>query len=145
MSGDDANAVKRVLMQLFEAARNKDFDKLAELNDWDGEYTKFGDLPPLERLEGEEAKHYDIVAYTNITDYTCVVENLKVSVLGDVALATCYLRYGGILVNDYAFEAQRFTRKSRATFILRRKNSRGWVIIHQHISSLGEADRPLLE
>ncbi|MEM0272317.1 MAG: nuclear transport factor 2 family protein [Thermoprotei archaeon] len=142
---DEANAVKRVVLALFEAARNKDFERLAELNDWDGEYTKFGDLPPLERLDGERAKHYDTVVYTNITDYTCVVEDLKVSVFGDVALATCYLRYGGILVNDYAFEARRFTRKSRATFVLRRKGDVGWVIVHQHISALSDEDAPLFD
>lgn len=139
---DEAAAVRRVLVEVFEAARNKDFERLAELNDWDGDYTKFGDLPPLERLEGEEAKHYDIVVFTNITDFTCVLEDLKVTLLGDVAVATCYLNYGGILVNDYAFEAQRFSRRSRATFVLRRKGGR-WLIVHQHISAMDGGDRPL--
>lgn len=144
MVRDEASAVRRVLVELFEAARNKDFERLAELNDWDGDYTKFGDLPPLERLEGEEARHYDVVTLTNITDYTCVLEDLKVSVFGDVALATCYLRYGGILVNDYAFEARRFSRKSRATFVLRKKGGE-WVVVHQHISGMGDEDQPLFE
>ncbi len=144
MSVDQFGAVRKVLVELFEAARNKDFNRLSELNDWDGDYTKFGDLPPLERLEGEDAKHYDMVMFTNITDFTCVVEDLRVSSYGDVAVATCYLRYGGILVNDYAFEAQRFTKKSRATFILKRKGG-GWVIVHQHISLMDGSDRPLFE
>jgi|GEM_PF-494002 ketosteroid isomerase-like protein len=144
MDNTKSEEVKKVLLGIFEAARDKDFEKLARLNDWNGKYTKFSDMPPLERLEGERAKHFDIVLYTNITDYTCVVEDLKTEFYGNCAVATCYLSYGGILVNDYSFEAQRFTAKSRATFVLEQRRGQ-WVVVHQHLSSMGDSNTPLFD
>lgn len=131
----DAEEVKKVIQGIFEAAREKDFQKLASYNRWDAGYTKFNDAPPFELLEGERARHLDEVTYTNITDFTCVVEGLRVDARGDCAVATCYLRYGGIFVNDYSFEATRMSMLSRATFVLYRFKE-GWMVVHQHLSPM---------
>ncbi|PSN82068.1 hypothetical protein B9Q11_00450 [Candidatus Marsarchaeota G2 archaeon ECH_B_SAG-F08] len=133
MSERERAEIKRVISSIFEAARNKDFEKLEELNSWDEGYTKFSDLPPFERLEGDSARHFDIVLFTNITDFSCLIEDLKIQTYGDCAVATCYLNYGGIFVNDYNFEAKRFTQRSRATFVLVKKRGK-WVVVHEHLS-----------
>ncbi|MEM3670765.1 MAG: nuclear transport factor 2 family protein [Thermoprotei archaeon] len=132
-------AVKKVILELFEAARNKDFETLSLVNKWDERYSKFSDVPPLERLEGERARHFDEVMYTNITDFTCLVEDFKAEVYERCAVATCYLRYGGIFVNDYSFEATRLSARSRATFVLVLDRGR-WRIVHQHLSQMSSGE-----
>ncbi len=134
--------IRRVINDIFVAARDKDFEALSELNDWGAGFTKFGDSPPLERLDGDNARHYDTVLFTNITDFTCVVEDLRVDIFGDTAVATCYLNYGGIFVNDYSFEARRVSAKSRATFVLHHAGGK-WRVVHQHLSKLGNGDSAL--
>jgi ketosteroid isomerase-like protein len=135
--------IRDVIGEIFSAAREKDFERLAELIRYD-DITKFGDLPPLERKEGDAARYYDFTLFTNITDFSCVVESLKVQLFHDFAVATFYVRYGGILVNDYAFEAQRISVVSRATFVLARMEGR-WTVVHEHLSKMGEGDSPLFE
>lgn len=135
--------IRDVIVEIFSAAREKDFERLAELVRYDG-MTKFGDLPPLERREGAAARDYDFTLFTNITDFNCVLENLKVQLFQDFAVATFYVRYGGILVNDYAFEAQRMSVASRATFVLTKTSGR-WTVVHEHLSKISEGDSPLFE
>ena len=56
------------------------------------------------------------------------LQDLSVSVGGDVAFAHCFIKCGGVLPNGKMFEDL-----VRATFCLR-KASDSWKVAHQHIS-----------
>jgi len=85
----------------------------------------------------EEAFVYEQAAFANISDYAYSIEELRVDVLGDVAIATFYLTYSGMFVNDYSFEGSPVRSKTRATMVLER-TPKGWKVAHEHFSRFPE-------
>ena len=125
--------VESVVRAFFEAGKNKDLSTLAGLHAPRDSFTKFDENPPYTRQDSEQAFVYEQAAFANISDYTYSLDDLRVDLLGDVAIVTFLLSYEGIVVNDYSFEGSTIRGKSRVTMVLTRTD-RGWKIAHEHLS-----------
>jgi len=128
----DRKDVAAVIYAFFEAGKNKDITALADFHS-QGIFSKFDENPPYTRQNSQEAFVHEQAAFANISDYEYKIDDLKIDHLGDVAVATFYLTYNGIFVNDYSFEGSPVGSKVRATMVLSR-TSRGWRITHEHLS-----------
>jgi len=78
---------------------------------------------------------YEQAAFANISDYNYSIDELRLDLLGDVVVASFYLSYSGMFVNDYSFEGSPVRARTRVTMVLGR-TPEGWKIIHEHFSRL---------
>ena len=129
----DRTDVERTIRAFFEAGRNKDLTALADFHAPRDQFTKFDENPPYSRQNSEEAFIYEQAAFANISDYQYSIDELRIDLLGDAAIASFYLSYSGMFVNDYSFEGSPVRAKTRVTMVLTR-TPKGWKMVHEHLS-----------
>jgi len=129
----DEKEVKAAIFAFFEAGKNKDLAALADLHASREVFTKFDENPPYTRQNSQEAFVYEQAMFANISDYSYEVDDLRIDLIDGTAVATFYLTYRGMFVNDYSFEGSPVNSKARVTMILS-KTPRGWKIAHEHFS-----------
>jgi len=129
----DRKDVEGLIRSFFDAGKNKDLSALAEFHASRERFTKFDENPPYTRQNSDEAFVYEQAAFANISDYNYSIEDLRIDVLGEVAIATFYLAYSGMFVNDYSFEGSPVGSRARVTMVLLREEGR-WKIAHEHMS-----------
>ena len=129
----DRKDVESVIVAFFEAGKNKDLAAIADFHSSRDTFTKFDENPPYTRQDSEQAFVYEQATFANISDYSYKVDELRIDLFGDAAVATFYLTYGGMFVNDYSFEGSPVRSKTRVTMVLAR-TPKGWRIAHEHLS-----------
>ena len=129
----DREDVEGTIRAFFEAGKNKDLTALADFHAPRDQFTKFDENPPYSRQNSDEAFVYEQAAFANISDYDYSIADLRVDLLGDVAVASFHLRYSGMFVNDYSFEGSPVRARSRVTMVLER-TAKGWKMVHEHFS-----------
>lgn len=127
--------VEATIVAFYEAGKNKELTTLADFHSSHDTFTKFDENPPYSRQNSNEAFVYEQAAFANISDYNYNIEDLRIDVLGDAAVATFYLAYSGMFVNDYSFEGSPVRSRARVTMVLT-KSTRGWRIAHEHLSKI---------
>ena len=129
----DSHDVELAIRAFFEAGKNKDLTSLSDFHASRDLFTKFDENPPYTRQNSDEAFVYEQAAFASISDYNYTIDELRVDVLGDVAVASFYLSYSGMFVNDYSFEGSPVRARARVTMVLTR-TPRGWKGVHEHFS-----------
>ena len=129
----DKKDIEALIRSFYEAGKNKDLTSLADFHAPRDIFTKFDENPPYTRQNSEEAFVYEQAAFANISDFRYSIDDLRVDHFGDTAVATFYLTYGGMFVNDYSFEGSPVSGKVRVTMVVVR-TPRGWRIAHEHLS-----------
>ena len=127
--------VTAVIHAFFEAGKNKDLSSLADFHAPREVFSKFDENPPYTRQNSQEAFVYEQAAFANISDYSYQIDDLRVDFVDGAAIATFYLTYKGIFVNDYSFEGTPVGSRARVTMVLVKGDS-GWKIAHEHLSRL---------
>ena len=131
--GDDKKEISSVIHAFFEAGKDKDLSSIEDFHSSPQDFTKFDENPPYTRQNSEEAFVHEQAAFANISDYEYQIDDLRIDLFGDAAVATFYLTYKGIFINDYSFEGSPVGSRVRATMVLTR-TSRGWRMAHEHFS-----------
>jgi len=131
--------ISAFIQAFFDAGREKDLTSLMDFHSPMG-FTKFDDNPPFTRQNSEEAFIHEQAAFANISDYQYKIEELKIDVFGETAIATFYLTYNGVFVNDYSFEGMTVGSRSRVSMVLARFRG-NWKMVHEHFSSFPEVPR----
>src|SRR5208282_4483228 len=122
--------ISAFIQAFFDAGREKDLTSLMDFHSPMG-FTKFDDNPPFTRQNSEEAFIHEQAAFANISDYQYKIEELKIDVFGETAIATFYLTYNGVFVNDYSFEGMTVGSRSRVSMVLARFRG-NWKMVHEH-------------
>ena len=125
--------IAAVIYGFFEAGKNKDLGSLAGFHSQGGLFSKFDENPPYTRQNSDEAFVYEQAAFANISDYSYEISDLRIDVLGGAAVATFYLSYKGMFVNDYSFEGRPVGSRARVTIVFSKERD-GWRIVHEHLS-----------
>jgi len=131
----DRKDIEALIRAFFEAGKSKDLTALADFHGPRDQFTKFDENPPYTRQNSEEAFVYEQAAFANISDYNYSIDELRIDLLGDVAIATFYLTYSGMFVNDYSFEGSPVRARTRVTMALAR-SPKGWKMVHEHLSRM---------
>jgi ketosteroid isomerase-like protein len=140
-SDEDKKAVEGTIRAFFEAGKNKDLAALAGFHAPGDQFSKFDETPPYSRQSSDEAFVYEQAAFANISDYNYSIDDLRVDLFENVAVASFYLSYSGMFVNDYSFEGSPIRAKARVTMVLGRTRE-GWKMIHEHFSRMPELHSP---
>lgn len=125
--------VAAFIRSFFEVGKSKDLTSLLDFHSPASLFTKFDENPPYTRQNSEEAFIYEQAAFANISDYEYRIDGQKIDLVGEVAIATFYLTFTGVFVNDYSFEGMTVGSKSRVTMVLARFGG-SWKIVHAHFS-----------
>ena len=129
----DRKEVEALIHAFFEAGKNKDLAALADFHAQREVFSKFDENPPYTRQNSQEAFVYEQAAFSNISDYNYQIDDLRIDFADGTAVATFYLTYSGMFVNDYSFEGSPVSSKARVSMVLSRTD-RGWKIVHEHFS-----------
>ena len=132
--------VAALITAYFEVGKSKEITSLSKFFAPSQYFTKFDESPPLTRQNANEAFMYEQARFANISDYDYKVEDLRIDVVGFMAIATFYLSYKGVFVNDYSFEGSTVSGRSRVTMVVG-KFGDSWKIVHQHSSRLEETKK----
>ena len=135
MSGREEEKVKAVIHAAFEAGRNRNFGILSRIHD--ESLSKFGDAPPFEIQSMRDALMFEEIGFASLSDYNYEIQNLNIKIIDRVAVATFMLGYSGVLVDNTTFGGQVIKAKSRATFVLAKRDTE-WLIVHEHLSRIPE-------
>ncbi|MDA4117279.1 MAG: nuclear transport factor 2 family protein [Thaumarchaeota archaeon] len=122
----------------FEVGKSKEITTLSKFFATPQYFTKFDESPPYTRQDSDDAFMYEQARFANISDYEYKIDDLRIDVIGFIAIATFYLGYKGVFVNDYSFEGSSVVGRSRVTMVIG-KFGDDWKIVHHHASRLPEA------
>jgi ketosteroid isomerase-like protein len=125
--------VEALITSYFDIGKSKDITSLSGFFAPSQYFSKFDESRPFTRQNSEDAFMYEQARFANISDYEYKLEDLRIDVIGFMAVATFYLDYKGVFVNDYSFEGSAVSGKSRVTMVIG-KFGDSWKIIHQHSS-----------
>ena len=132
--------VAAFIESFFEVGKNKELTSLMDFHSPASLFTKFDENPPYTRQNSEEAFIYEQAGFANISDYEYKIEEQKVDIVGDVAIATFYLTFTGVFVNDYSFEGMTVGSRSRVTMVVARFRD-GWKFVHAHFSAFPDMSK----
>jgi ketosteroid isomerase-like protein len=130
----DSAKIRDLVYKYFQIAKSKEIEGISKFFS-DG-FTKFGDSPPYDRRELERALMLEQLQFASISDYDFKIEDMKVDVIGDAAVATFALQSTGIIVDDYSFRGTAVNSRSRVTIVFQRDKKGGWKMLHQHFSKM---------
>jgi ketosteroid isomerase-like protein len=125
--------VAEFIRSFFEVGKSKDLVSLMDFHAPAPIFTKFDENPPYTKQNSEEAFIYEQAAFANISDYEYKIEEEKIDIVGGVAIATFYLTFTGVFVNDYSFEGMTVGSKSRVTMVAAMFGG-SWRLVHSHFS-----------
>ena len=134
MSSTDSARIKDVIIEYFQLAKTKEIEKIDLF--LDPGFTKYGDSPPFDRRDFDRALMLEQLQFASISDYDFKIEDLKIEVRKEIAVATFVLESTGMIVDDYSFRGTTINNKSRATIVLQKDAVGRWRMIHQHLSKL---------
>ena len=125
--------VAALITSYFEVGKSKDITTLSGFFASTQYFSKFDESPPFTRQDSDDAFMYEQARFANISDYEYKIEDLRIDVIGFIAIATFYLNYKGVFVNDYSFEGSTVGGRSRVTMVIGKFGDE-WKIVHEHIS-----------
>lgn len=134
MSSTDSAKIEDLIYKYFEIAKSKEIEGIPEFFS-DG-FTKFGDSPPYDRRDLERALMLEQLQFASISDYDFKIEDMKINIIGDAAVATFSLQSTGIIVDDYSFRGTAVNNRSRVTIVFQKDKRGGWKMLHQHFSKM---------
>lgn len=134
MIATDSAKIRDLIYNYFQLAKTKEIEKIEEF--LGPGFSKFGDSPPYDWRDFERALMLEQLQFASLSDYDFKIENLKIEVIGEAAIATFVLQVTGMIVDDYSFRGTTIDNKSRATIILQKDKNDQWKMIHQHLSKL---------
>ena len=136
--------VASLITSYFELGKDKDITNLSKFYAPSQYFSKFDESPPYTRQDVDDAFMYEQARFANISDYEYKIGDLRIDVIGYIAIATFYLEYKGVFVNDYSFEGSTVGGRSRVTMVIG-KFGEEWKIIHHHASRFEDLKRPAPE
>jgi ketosteroid isomerase-like protein len=131
MSALESAKIRDLINEYFQLAKTKEIEKIDEF--LHSAFTKFGDSPPYDRRDYERALMLEQLQFASISDYDFKIEDMRIEIQGDMAMASFLLHSSGMIVDDYSFRGTTINNKSRATVVLRKVNGQ-WKMLHQHLS-----------
>jgi ketosteroid isomerase-like protein len=124
--------VAKAVHDVFRAAERGDVAGLEALHLYGPKFSKFDDMPASTRQDASATRESERSIAT-LTSFNAIVDDLKVDVLGRVAVATFIVRY------SFETPDASGSNSARATMVMVEKAG-AWRIVHEHFSRLGEED-----
>ena len=126
--------ILETIQTFFDAGKTKNFAVLGDIQINSEEFSSFSDIPPYGMKGYSESIALEELRFSSISDYDYKMENDKISIFGDVGIATFMLTQKGMLVDSQTYTGKHMEINGRATFVLIKKPT--WKIIHYHLDKI---------
>ena len=125
---DEIGKITKVILDEFRLPHKGDFESYRNTHLFEEGFSIYSAFPPFGRFEGPDAILKERKWFHEIApDITTKIRDLKIEILGDVALATLSVLYAG----KYFLKLRKIT--LRGTIVLCKKVD-SWKILHEHWS-----------
>ena len=125
MYPEDQKLIEKTLHDIIDAGKKKELDRLEGFHLLGPKFTKFEDSGT--RRDAQSAMKNEREGFAAFTDFSIDIQDLKVDVFGDVAIATYVVDFT-VKVDETVTPT-----KSRATLVFV-KDQGTWKITHEHFS-----------
>jgi ketosteroid isomerase-like protein len=125
---DDQAKIGKILQDIVDAAQKKELDRLDAFHAYGPKFSKFED-DGLGRQDAATGKKGEHDALTGVKAFNAKINDLKVDVFGNTAVATMVLAY------DVDTGKEKMSGKDRTTMVFV-KETGTWKIVHEHSSPL---------
>jgi len=119
--------IERRLNEIFDAARGKRWEVLEAAHFYGPKFSKFGAEKPG-RQDASETREFERAGLAALDELSMQAKDLKIDVLGEVAVATFILDFSFRVGSDV------FERRARATMVMVLADE-SWRIFHEHFSA----------
>jgi ketosteroid isomerase-like protein len=134
--------VAALITSYYEVGKSKEITSLSRFFAPSQYFSKFDESRPYTRQNSDDAFMYEQARFANISDYEYKIEDMRIDVVGFMAVATFYLDYKVVFVNDYSFEGSTVGWRSRVTMVVGKLGDE-WKIVHHHVSRFPDVgERP---
>ncbi len=133
MVESNESIIKRAVYTAFEIGKSKELQSIASMHYNDGRFSKFGDTAPYMRMDYKDTCMHEELYFASVSDYDFKIEDLRIDLFDDMAIATFLIEHTAMLVDDYNFTGRMMNTKSRGTMVFQ-KNGSEWLIVHEHFS-----------
>lgn len=121
-------AIAARLDEILDACRVKDFDRLAAYHLSGPKFSKFDDVEPLDRQNDDIGMRSEVEQFSAIEDLDAHLDDLKIDVLGAVAVVT------GVFRASFTVQGDHQSSRTRSTVVLVDAGDGNWLICHEHHS-----------
>ena len=132
----DKDDILEIITTFFNAGKTKNLAPLSAIQLDDARFSSYSDVPPLELKDYATTIALQQLRFVSLSDYEFEINNARVDVFDNYAVATFNVRQKGMVVDNYSFRGQHFTMGSRGTFVLIK--SQKWKIVHLHLSRISD-------
>ena len=122
-------AIRRRVSEIVAAVDGSDLERLAKFHLDSPKFTKFNDLPPLERQDFVVAMESEAAEFSALDSIQSQFRDLRIDVFGPVSVVT------GIYAYRAVAGGEALTGEIRATLVMVDDDG-DWKIAHEHLSPL---------
>jgi len=132
----DKDDILEIITIFFNAGKTKNLAPLSAIQLDDARFSSYSDVPPLDLKDYATTIALQQLRFVSISDYEFEINNARVDIFDNCAVATFNVRQKGMVVDNYSFRGQHLIMGSRGTFVLIK--SQKWKIVHLHLSRISD-------
>lgn len=125
---NEQKQISKAVHDIFQAAKEKDIQRMAASHLYGPKFSKFDDWEPMTRQDALAVEKAEAEAFQSMDEFNFEINDLKVDVFGDFAIATFHIPYQLRVGKD------EMATKARGTMVFLQTKD-GWKIVHEHFSS----------
>lgn len=129
---NDKEQLIEIIKTFFDIGKNKKLHLLYDVQLQDSIFSSFSDMRPKDLKDFSTTIALEELRFVNISDYDYQLQNIKISLLDNFAVAAFELCQHGLLVDDTIYSCKNVSSHIRVTFVFFKKPK--WKIMHIHMS-----------
>ena len=129
---NDKEQLIKIIKTFFDIGKNKKLHLLYDIQLQDSILSSVSDMRPKDLKDFSTTIALEELRFVNISDYDYQLQNIKISLLDNFAVAAFELYQHGLLVDDTVYSCKNVSSHIRVTFVFFKKPK--WKIVHIHMS-----------
>ncbi len=129
---NDKEKLSEIIKMFFDAGKTKNLRVLYNIQSQGSIFSSFSDTRPRDLKDFTTTIALEELKFANISDYDYEIQNLKITLLDNFAVAAFELYQHGILIDNTIYSCKTISSHVRSTFVFSKKPT--WKIIHTHMS-----------
>jgi len=130
---NDKEQLFEIIKTFFDIGKTKNLRALYDIQAQDSAFSSFSDIPPHDLKDFTTTIALEELRFVGISDYDYEIQNLKIELLDNFAIAAFELYQHGLLINNTIYSCKKISSHTRSTFVFFKKPT--WKIIHMHMSN----------
>jgi hypothetical protein len=132
----DKDDILDLITTFFNSGRTKNLAPLSVIQLDDPRFSSYSDVPPLDLKDYATTMALEQLRFVSISDYEFEIQNLRIDLFENFAIATFTIKQTGVIIDNYSFRGQQLSMESRGTFVMVKYSK--WKIVHLHLTRISD-------